>query len=571
MILIYGYYPFPVTVRGGWMKRIAAVDALFADRQRTYVFPAEPGDARDYRLHQQESVHTDRLPNGVRFYRPDLRFAAHQQKLTELVEQAEFIYAHTSHSAQHLLPYYATGKIVTDVHGIAPEEERMQGAPERARFYESFEETMVRQSAALVTVTDAMAQHFRRKYPGLNTPFLHLPILEDVPRPKSLERAQRNQVRVVYAGGLQRWQNVELMVASAARTQPRYEFVFCTHQIAELHAVLDRHGMRARAKVSCEDTESLGALYAGCDFGFVLRDDDPVNRVSCPTKLTEYLAYGVIPIVSLVEIGDFAAMGYRYVTLADFVAERLPDHATLNAMRRENRAIYERMQEAHAKGTRAVSALRAPPAQPVLTDKPGLFLASLDRCSLPLDGLRLEARFGDGTAASLACEEPLRGARRTLALPDAAGRTLTYLRWLPGHGPFVTSPMRVTVVDGAGREHAVETRGSYRVDRYGNWVFLDRGAWLEVASCAIADARAVHVDYEFLLRGPETWIAVDPEVVTVPTPMPRHEPADLQELRSALHAAQAEVASLRTSLSWRMTGPVRALANALARGRHRAN
>ena len=221
MILIYGYYPFPVTVRGGWMKRIAAVDALFADRPRTYVFPAEPGDARDYRLHHQESVHTDRLPKDVRFYRPDLRFAAHQRQLTELVEQAEFIYAHTSHSAQHLLPYYATGKIVTDVHGIAPEEERMQGAPERARFYESFEETMVRQSAALVTVTDAMAQHFRRKYPGLNTPFLHLPILEDVPRPKSLERARRTQVRVVYAGGLQRWQNVELMVASAARTSPR--------------------------------------------------------------------------------------------------------------------------------------------------------------------------------------------------------------------------------------------------------------------------------------------------------------------------------------------------------------
>ena len=33
-------------------------------------------------------------------------------------------------------------------------------------------------------------------------------------------------------------------------------------------------------------------------FGFSIREDDPVNRVSTPTKLSTYVAYGVIPVFS---------------------------------------------------------------------------------------------------------------------------------------------------------------------------------------------------------------------------------------------------------------------------------
>ncbi|HLU38631.1 MAG TPA: glycosyltransferase [Planctomycetota bacterium] len=512
MILIYGYYPFPVTVRGGWMRRIAAVEALFKDRPRAYVFPVAlhertDADPLDYRLREQFSVHFDNLPDGVRFYRPDLRFTAHQRKLAALVEQADVIYAHTSHSAQHLLPFYRTGKVITDVHGIAPEEERMQGSPGRARFYESFEETMVRESAALVTVTEAMADHFRRKYPGLTTPCVHLPILDEISPPAKLERPSRARHRVIYAGGIQRWQNPDLMAEAVARTGDWCEFTFCTPQVAEFDALFTRVGVRDRVRLSCEEPGDLCRLYEDQDFGFVLRDDDPVNRVSCPTKLVEYLALGVIPIVKLAEIGDFATLGYRYVTIDDFLAGRLPDHATLDEMRRHNRGVYERVRAAHARGCEQLRSLTTQVKAKRTDHVPALFLTSFDRCNLPRDAVRLDARWSDGQEATIPVEEALPTDCRVVALPEKPA-TLVHLRLSPGLGPFVTSPITLRVVDEHGTEHVPALRGNHVVDRFGNWVFPEQNAWVEAASCNVPRAREVRLSYEFLLEANEAWIAI---------------------------------------------------------------
>ena len=75
-------------------------------------------------------------------------------------------------------------------------------------YYGALEEPMVRQSAALVTVTAAMGRHFASKYPGLSTPLLELPIVDDEPLHRPLVRRPGGRLKVVYAGGLQVWQNV---------------------------------------------------------------------------------------------------------------------------------------------------------------------------------------------------------------------------------------------------------------------------------------------------------------------------------------------------------------------------
>lgn len=51
---------------------------------------------------------------------------------------------------------------------------------------------------------------------------------------------------------------------------------------------------------------------------FVLRDDILVNQVACPTKIVEYLNYGIIPIVLSENIGDFKELGYEYLSINDF-------------------------------------------------------------------------------------------------------------------------------------------------------------------------------------------------------------------------------------------------------------
>ncbi len=71
-------------------------------------------------------------------------------------------------------------------------------------------------------------------------------------------------------------------------------------------------------------TNELAEYYEKAHYGFVLRDDISVNNVACPTKLVEYMNYGIIPIVLSSKIGDFERMKYDYVSLENLNMTLLP-------------------------------------------------------------------------------------------------------------------------------------------------------------------------------------------------------------------------------------------------------
>lgn len=59
--------------------------------------------------------------------------------------------------------------------------------------------------------------------------------------------------------------------------------------------------------------EELYKYYSIAHYGFLLRDDHVLNEVAAPTKLTEYLYYGIVPILKFEEIGDRAFYHYEYI------------------------------------------------------------------------------------------------------------------------------------------------------------------------------------------------------------------------------------------------------------------
>jgi hypothetical protein len=89
--------------------------------------------------------------------------------------------------------------------------------------------------------------------------------------------------------------------------------------------------------------DSVKERYLQSTYGFVLRGDNLINNVACPTKLVEYMFWGVIPIVIQPAIGDFMELGYQYLTLAEFVNGSLPDQERLCAMRIRNRELVDRL------------------------------------------------------------------------------------------------------------------------------------------------------------------------------------------------------------------------------------
>lgn len=501
MILIFGPYPYPEHVRGGWLRRIAAVDRIFADRERAYVFPIDPLTASNW---QDYRPVVEQVAPGVSYHRLDFRFSYHHRHLTKLVQKAEFVYAHTSHSSQYLLPYYATGKIVTDLHGIAPEEESLQGRPHCSGFFAAFEESMVRQSAVLVTVTRAMAEHLRHKYAGSDQPVIELPIVEDVGDGVVVARPARPRPVVIYVGGLQRWQNVDLMLRTAGACRERCEFRFYTDDPGTLRRIAAAHGLADAVHIATADPAELPAIYADADFGFVLRDDVAVNRVSCPTKLSEYLALGVVPIVKLVEIGDFATLGYRHVALDDLLHGRLPDHASAMAMRTHNRDVFAAIQRTFDAGQQRLRQLPLPGGPRQV--RPACMLTSLERTSFfPVRRAGVVIERADSKHTIELDDIVEACVDLDLALPGE-GRIVA-LRLFPGAVPFVTSAIVAELVHDDGRSRPLKLRGGHTVDRYGNWYFCERDAAVEAIVPEGVAAARLRLRWEYLLLGTEALVA----------------------------------------------------------------
>jgi hypothetical protein len=133
------------------------------------------------------------------------------------------------------------------------------------------------------------------------------------------------------------------MACSVEQSADRAKFVFYSHEHEVIRKQISTDLLDKVTLDFCEK-ERLAAEYSTADFGFIVRDDSPVNGVACPTKLIEYLCYGVIPIVELVEIGDFAEYGYEYVSLADFNEGFFPDHASRKWMIKKNLEVARTMQ-----------------------------------------------------------------------------------------------------------------------------------------------------------------------------------------------------------------------------------
>jgi hypothetical protein len=357
-IVIVAPCPLGVGAFEGWMSRIRSVDRIFEGQRRIYLdfvsgnapagVPVEVnhGEASEYSL--------------------DMMNAAHRRFVETLIVESRFVYVHTVHLARFLLPYYITGKIVTDIHGIVPEEERMLGRAQHGEFYEAVECAVMLNSRLLVVVTEAMRDHLMEKHPDCRAEFLIAPIIElyNVDIDARSRRKPGDRYRAVYAGGTQAWQNIDEMLAICEPVVDICDFDFLSHE----HAIIAErvHGRELVTKATFRqvDKKGLAEAYLKADFGFVLRDPVAVNTVSCPTKLSEYLWFGVLPVVKSPAIGDFERMGYAYLTMENFSAGLFPDDEVLGEMRTANRAIVERLSGLFAEASNHLAGLSLPSRLP---------------------------------------------------------------------------------------------------------------------------------------------------------------------------------------------------------------
>ena len=335
------------------MARIRAVDEVFFDRRRVY-------------LHFDASAPRDEAPIATEYgaaieYRVHPQSELHRATVEAAIAGARFVYVHTVHLARFVLGYLPSGKFVVDFHGAAPEEEQMLGNVSTAAFYEGVERTVIANARCAVVVTAAMIDHLRAKYPDLNCEFIVLPIMEA----HRFDLAQRRMgedglYSVIYAGGTQRWQNLPLMLEAAARAEIDCRYMFLSHDKDIIAAEAARLAPNALIETATAVREELPGYYAKTDLGFVLRDDTVVNRVACPTKLIEYMQFGIVPIVKSPCVGDFPGYGFQYVMLDEFIAGLIPSRGQLAQMARRNLDILQRIRMLFEEGAERLRRLTLP-------------------------------------------------------------------------------------------------------------------------------------------------------------------------------------------------------------------
>jgi hypothetical protein len=248
--------------------------------------------------------------------------------------------------------------ILIDFHGAVPEEQALLGNAERARQLEGVESAIARRASTWLCVTRAMERYYRGKHPEADADAIHLPLQPrrnfGVPvAPDELARRKASRPRsVVYAGGTQAWQNVD-RICEACRSLPAgWEITVLT---PDREAFLRKlAGAAGAARILTVPPSEVGRYYAEAAFGFILRDDNPVNQVALPGKLLEYLTAGVVPVVLQPRIGDFQELGYSYLLHADLVAGRVPDGARIEDMVRNNLGVVQRIAEEAREGAAVI-------------------------------------------------------------------------------------------------------------------------------------------------------------------------------------------------------------------------
>jgi hypothetical protein len=335
MIVFIAPFPALSDQKDGMIQRIASIDNLVSDIPRIYL---------DISFRRFLKKRTHRFGEATVF---QLNAILHFFNILIFLKKASVVYIHSVYNSLKALPAYWIAKTITDLHGVVPEENLLYGYLFRARLLGWVERIALRRSAVVIFVTFSMQQHFLRKYGQLlsaNRIISILPKISDMRgNSDSVLGVIRDAKAVIYAGGLQTWQNVPMMLDCAASTK-QFQFTFLTSAVNTMKQLAESQKI-VNCTIASVPPDQVADYYLKSTFGFVLRDPVLVNLVACPTKLVEYLYWGVIPIVLTPDIGDFKKLGFMWITIEEFTSARLPDATKAALMREHNRKVVERLIE----------------------------------------------------------------------------------------------------------------------------------------------------------------------------------------------------------------------------------
>jgi hypothetical protein len=185
--------------------------------------------------------------------------------------------------------------------GVYPEEARLQfGSRWREALWACFERCTLSRAQGVLMVSNAMRAHYAQKY-GFERPSFIMPCVNAQLDLNCFSISGKyERPSFVYAGSLHKWQCFELTLEVYRRVKarcPAASLTVLTSQQGEARQLIERAQVHD-VSVDFVRIEELQGYLQQFKYGFVLREKHVVNTVATPTKVSSYMAAGVIPVTT---------------------------------------------------------------------------------------------------------------------------------------------------------------------------------------------------------------------------------------------------------------------------------
>lgn len=347
-------YPVGKKQQDGASVRILEIDNIFSQHDRVYIesfsFPIK---TLIYTILKNlkhklffEPLYKNEKISSYRFI--------NKKRTKELFERAKIIYVESYGNLIMLPPEIIKTyghKMVFDFHGCAVEEAMFSNIEKwKIDNLKYYEELAMHYIKNFVVVSMEMKNFYIQKYPSVQkSNFIYLPIFPNNGITINNNK-DTDKLSIIYSGRNYIWQNSELMMQTIAKMVNsgkinNVEYTFLTPDVEYYTNLSKKYSVENYVKCRSISPDKLNEEYAKAHFGFILRDNNFVNKVSCPTKLVEYMKSGIIPIVLQPEIGDFNKLGYKYILNEDLINGNIPTLEEQEVMRKINYNIIEKLNE----------------------------------------------------------------------------------------------------------------------------------------------------------------------------------------------------------------------------------
>lgn len=191
------------------------------------------------------------------------------------------------------------------IQGIVPEEAVMMGYSKwRYYVHSAIERLVLRKCKFVIFCSEEMKRHYEVKYKmNFHGNSFVMPCFNEtqIDEKSFLNEKKYKENNFVYIGGLQPWQCFNETAYVYKKIEEKMGgktklYIYTADQIGA-KAIVESLKIQ-NYFIGYKEKDELGECLRNMKYGFVLRKNVEVNRVATPTKLSNYISHGIIPIYS---------------------------------------------------------------------------------------------------------------------------------------------------------------------------------------------------------------------------------------------------------------------------------